>query len=251
MTPQGTVGGSSFVWQPSDVGVNPTPTLVRIPVAGRLSGIWVGRVSLGREVREGQEHGVRTHARRAAESLASARQHGGRFNLGWISISGSTAPLISPTILPAIVECRLRRSCASSRFRSRSTIPGQKGKEGEWRIWGQTRKPRSRRARVRVNHGMPSSRRASSADRLAPFRYSARARSISAWNFGLRLSPRDSRSSSSMGTSAAMAWPPSVKTSDSCSSSRAYSPSDFVARVTSIVFLAHAPRRRSRPGSSS
>ena len=36
----------------------------------------------GVKVREGQEHGVRTHARRAGESFASARQHDGPFQLG-------------------------------------------------------------------------------------------------------------------------------------------------------------------------
>ncbi|HKI19147.1 MAG TPA: DUF309 domain-containing protein, partial [Isosphaeraceae bacterium] len=36
----------------------------------------------GVKVREGQEHGVRTHARRAGESLALARQQGGPFQLG-------------------------------------------------------------------------------------------------------------------------------------------------------------------------
>ena len=111
------------------------------------------------------------------------------------------------------------------------------------------RNPMGRRARVRGNHGIPSSRRTSSADRLAPLRYSARARSISAWNLGLRLSARDSRSASSMGKSAAIAWPASVKTSGSCSSSRAYCPSEFVAWLTSIVFVAHVPLRRSRSGS--
>jgi uncharacterized protein len=36
----------------------------------------------GVKVREGQEHGVRTHARRAGESFVSARQQGGPFQLG-------------------------------------------------------------------------------------------------------------------------------------------------------------------------
>ncbi len=47
---------------------------------------------------------------------------------------------------------------------------------------------------------IPSLRRASSDDRLAPLRYSARARSMTAWN--LRLSVIDSTSASSMGKSA-------------------------------------------------
>jgi hypothetical protein len=36
----------------------------------------------GVKVREGQQHGVRTHARRAGESFASARQQGGAYQLG-------------------------------------------------------------------------------------------------------------------------------------------------------------------------
>jgi uncharacterized protein len=36
----------------------------------------------GVKVREGQEHGVRTHARRAGESFASARQQDGPFQFG-------------------------------------------------------------------------------------------------------------------------------------------------------------------------
>jgi predicted metal-dependent hydrolase len=36
----------------------------------------------GVKVREGQEHGVRTHARRAADLLAGARQQAGRHHMG-------------------------------------------------------------------------------------------------------------------------------------------------------------------------
>jgi hypothetical protein len=50
----------------------------------------------GVKVREGQEHGVRTHARRAGESFAAARQQGGSFQLGldlddWIELAKDLA----------------------------------------------------------------------------------------------------------------------------------------------------------------
>ncbi len=41
----------------------------------------------GVKVREGQEHGVRTHAARAAESFAAARAQGAPASLAWISTS--------------------------------------------------------------------------------------------------------------------------------------------------------------------
>jgi uncharacterized protein len=57
----------------------------------------------GVKAREGQEHGVRTHARRASESFAAARQQGGSHQLGldldqWIERARTVAenPLFDP-----------------------------------------------------------------------------------------------------------------------------------------------------------
>ena len=74
----------------------------------------------GVKVREGQEHGVRIHAGRAADLFASARSAGAVINWGWTSTSGPNAAERSPKIPRAIPGRSARRSRGSSRFRSRS-----------------------------------------------------------------------------------------------------------------------------------
>jgi predicted metal-dependent hydrolase len=65
------------------------------PTADVLKGL-IKLAAAGVKVREGQEHGVRTHARRAAESFARARDRVGRHHLGldldqWIERSRALA----------------------------------------------------------------------------------------------------------------------------------------------------------------
>jgi predicted metal-dependent hydrolase len=51
------------------------------PTADVLKGL-IKLAAAGVKVREGREPGVRTHARRAGETFAAARQQGGQFQLG-------------------------------------------------------------------------------------------------------------------------------------------------------------------------
>ena len=83
------------------------------PPADLIKGL-IKLAAAGVKVREGQAHGVRTHAGRAAEFFAAARDRAGSASSAWTSTSGSSGPARSPKIRRPIPA---RRCACHARLR--------------------------------------------------------------------------------------------------------------------------------------